>query len=362
MFLDFKLNGVNVIADYFRSMETESMKKLSNMGQEINYSQYNSFDRQSSIKQDVTSITQMKLDSKENSLISDINIKGEDRDTIAIDYKVTVYAEKLEQAQKLAEKLEIDKNIEDQTILFKFEFDDNQESIKMVKVNYEIKVPQDLKLDIVNYKGKLQVGNINSDIKLSNSYAPTIVNNINGKVDIKARFGDLELERVTGETVIENSFNKTFINNVDNNVILKSSYGAIDIENISGDLNLDTKFGGVNLLNINGDLTLDSQYSGCFVKTVKGKISAEVKFGEMEFEDVNNDFIFTGKHSDLKVKLNPNFKDYSIYCYNKYENIRSNINIPVISDGNVKEMKGTIGKGTYNIKISSEHGDIFINQ
>ena len=362
MFFDFKINGVNVIADYFRSMETESMKKLTKLGRSFDYDRYVSADKKLTFKKDAATINKLKMINKKDILFSTAIIKGEKRESINIEYKVTVYADKSEQADEFIKKVKLDQEIKNQTLLLEFKYQNNPDFIKRIKVNYDIRVPKEIVLDIINQNGKLKVNNINQDIIIENARADTVVNNIGGKANLKVAYGKLFVEKVKGKTRIESNFNKTTVKNIEDNAEINSRYSAVEIDEIAGNLKIESKFGGVVVNDIAGDLNISSKYAGITVSAVKGDIKAEAKFGETNFKNVNNNLNFTGKHADIDVKLSSSFNDYTLFCKTENEDIRSNIELPVNSKGEIKEMKGTVGKGTSKINIITENGDIFINQ
>lgn len=352
IFIDFRINGIWVLEGYFKQMQTDSWW-------ENNYS----FDntprayKDSTINIEIEEIDVFKL----NNTFGNVTIKGEDRNDLRVDYKITVYAKNEAEAKKFIKKLDIKKDINEKELKLFLKEVEKPEYIKAIKVEYEIKAPKKLALVINNNYGQMLVSDFNSDLILSNKYDPLKIYNINGKVTARARYANLFMKNIEQDVVVETGYNKTSIDSVKGNLTLNSSYSMVEVENIKGRMKLEGKYGSIWIRDMGGDIELNTKYTGLNGAGIKGKIDAEMRYGELNLSEVKNDLNIKSEYCDLNVNLASELEDYQLDCSSRKGNIISNIELSVQSKDGIKELKGVVGKGTVNIKMHTEYGDIFIN-
>lgn len=197
--------------------------------------------------------------------------------------------------------------------------------IQNITVNYLIKVPQNLNIEVENKFGKVEVSDVKGDAKISNSNGDIIVSRITGSLNTEVRFG------------------KTNVNSVAGDVKIDASNGDVTIENIGGKVDVNNKFGridiletakGINVSNSNGDILINNS------KSFNSDVTVENKFG--------------------KISLNiPENQEGHYKCYTKFGNINSTLSFLNITKENTgATCQGTLGSSNVQFKINNSNGDI----
>ncbi len=351
---DFKINGIRVMESYFRQMETDSLENVNDFDLE----NIPNASTDSTLAVDSSEISSLRM----RNLLGSVSITGENRENIELDYKITVYAEKEETAREFLNEVNVDKRITSGDLDIFLKEVERPQAVRAIKVDYEIRAPERLALDIKNRHGKLEVNNFTDDVVLENYYDEMIVNNIKGDASIRARYGNLYLSYVEGITEVENSYNKASITHLGSDLLLDNSYGEIEMDNISGKADITTRYGSTRIKEIDSDVEIEARYSEIQASEVKGRFDADLKYGELVLTDVKNDLNINARYTDINVFLVPGLRDLSFNCRARHGNISSSFDLPVVQlDDSVKELRGSVGRGDVRIELETEYGDIDIN-
>ncbi|MFW5991695.1 MAG: hypothetical protein ACOCQN_00705, partial [Halanaerobiaceae bacterium] len=184
MVFDFRINGSEVFESYFRQMETGSFHSFGN------------FPQTTAGNVEVSKEVQMAVedvDQKELRLYNEMGsiiIDGEDRNDIELEAEITVYGDEEQIAEDFLAGLEIQNRLSDSRVEIILQQEaEKKPAIKGVKVDYILKAPRKMALDLRNKYGKMEVQNFNSNPILSNQYDQLLVSNIDGNPEIDSRYG-----------------------------------------------------------------------------------------------------------------------------------------------------------------------------
>lgn len=357
MFADFKVNGVKVFEGFFRQLETDSLRELQHGG--INY---NSQGPSADIEvNDILIDINREIDTIYiNNPIGSIDITGEERDDIALSYKITVYAESLELAESLVEKLEIISEEKDNKLVFNLVDVEIPKGVYGIKRDYHLLVPENLFLNIENKYGSLEVSNITNAVLLRNSYDEMNVNNVDGIAELYARYGDVYVKDV-GKLKLESGYNSVDISRVGGDLELEQDYGQTRVSDIRGYAILDSSYGSLYFDGISGNIELNSKYTQVRGSDFKGKFTGKINYGQLQLSDISNDVEVDARYTGLEIDLSKDMNNYQLYCETEYGEINTNLPFQVEEkNNNTKILEGNEGTEDIKINLVSDHSEIDI--
>lgn len=359
MFMDFRLNGIDVFESYFRQMETDSVR---NLRKGIGYGWRGYSDQKTEKTYEFTVDPLEATELFINNRLGSIKIKGEDRQDVKVSYKLTVYADTSEQAEEFIQELEVESRINGsrlELMLARLKYPDY---IVAVLLDYDLLVPRQLALDLTNRFGGLLVSNMANDVDLADFYGEMVVDNIGGKAEILSRYGSLDLSNIEQASRVNLAYGRGKISNVRDNLILISQYSAIELDNLTGKGDFDLNYGSLSFDQVNGEISLNSRYAG-IVGEAGGEFKGKIIYGELTLHGVQSNTSINSRYADLNLYLSPSVKDFRIDCRSSYGAINSNLPFRVLEVGNQgKELKGESGSGAMLIDLDAEHASIRLFQ
>jgi len=175
-----------------------------------------------------------------------ITITGADVTNCSVVAQIRVQAPTEEEAQEIAEQVEIKLEPVGQTLTVKAEKPPKKRR-RSISISYNITVPKQTNVDCDSSYGAIKLSNIDGNVKGKTSSGSITAENIQGLVDLNTSYGRVNCKDISGD-----------------NIKLRSSSGSITAENIKGSAELDTSYGSITCKDISGgDVKL---------KTSSGKI------------------------------------------------------------------------------------------
>ncbi len=160
--------------------------------------------------------------------------------------------------------------------------------------DFEIRVPLDTSLQLMNANGDLVVRDVKGSIELTSRFGDIRIENVNGMVRAQSDNGDITLMSVRegGDLKAETEFGDVDLQELSaNSLIVRSRNGTIRLERVTleGVLDLQTKFGEVTLKDVTAErLTAQSDNGGVRAEVVEleGALDLESDFGDVTAIDV----------------------------------------------------------------------------
>lgn len=355
MITDFNINGVGVFELFFHRLKTESMEEFHIGGGSLGGSQKEfSVDDNMSFKAD--NMESLNI----NNSMGSVKLIGEDRDSIEVDYTITVYARTVERAEEFAKQLEVNKAGES-NIEFSIDKPDNRKGIQAIKVAYNIRAPQYIIPEIKNKYGRMEVSNFINGAKLSNAYEKTEIRDLAGRVKIESKYGDLNVNNIDGEAEIEVAYNDAVISNIGKDLDLEARYCDVELQDVKGSLLFDTNYGEASLENVH-QTDIKSDYTEIDISGIKGELTADMDYGELNVEEINHSMDVRGRYTDIGVELASQLKDYRLDCETEYGDIDTNFPVSYKEDDNEVRVTKKAGTGEVELEIVTDHADIEIDQ
>jgi hypothetical protein len=202
------------------------------------------------------------------------------------------------------------------------------DKINIQSIDYKIKVPEKLNVEVINKFGKIEADSIDGNLKINNANGSINVRSVLGSLTIDNKFGDIIASNVKGSLKLANSNGKIKIENVE---------GSLTAENRFGDIELKNAVGLVDIKNENGTITFTSD------KIVQNDVNLEGKFGS------------------ITLNLNKG-QEGRFNLYSRHGSIKTALPISINKDNSSESTDTNIGSSKYQFNIKNENGSISVNK
>ena len=266
-----------------------------------------------------------------------IEIENWDKDSISVEVIITAESQKLEKLNKMMEQVNIRFTNHDDYLSVTTEWGNSSTAMvfdimglfdsQTITVNYLIKAPKNVELEIENKFGDVQINECTSKLKLDLShgnftarkisYAKSVVvqyGNIKikevNKGDISAKFSDISID-VAGTLNMDLASCDVEIEKI-KSLVLKSLGDEIEIEEIS-------------------EFSFSSSLSNIEIEKLTKTVSGSVKYGSLDVEEIVSSFsgiTLSCQNTDVQLDFQPQIA----YIYNVQLDKGKSFSIP--SEGN----------------------------
>lgn len=234
--------------------------------------------------------------------------------------------------------------------------------IQDIRVNYSIKVPENMSLKVTNRFGGVNLQNIGQSAQIENK---------NGKITAKMIGKDL---------TVENAFGAIDIADVGGDANITNSNGRIDVKKIGGSVSINGKYGEINSSDIKGNLNAEGNNGGMSFKNVAGDVKLSNKFGRISLENANKTVEIKGSNGSItfntdevvqnNVRIENQFGAVSLgllqeqqghfKAETEFGNISSQFGFKIEKDTTHKSMDQRIGENGPEFNLSVQNGNINI--
>ncbi|MFZ2148274.1 MAG: DUF4097 family beta strand repeat-containing protein [Sedimentisphaerales bacterium] len=201
-----------------------------------------------------------------------ITITGADVTDCSVVAQICVQAPTEEEAQKIAEQVEIKLEPVGQTLTVKAE-KPAQKHRRSISISYDITVPKQTNVECASSYGAIKLSNFDGDVKGKTSSGSITAENIQGSAQLDTSYGSVTCRNITGD-----------------NIQLKSSSGSIRAENIVGPVNLNTSYGSITCDDISGgDVKLRTSSGNIKLsKATGGDCDAHTSYGSINVDEIKS--------------------------------------------------------------------------
>ena len=314
--------------------------------------------------------TTEKFDLGIDSRHGDIEVRSWAKNSLQIDYQITVWAEDEETAKEIASEIEIridpEKDASDRatramiTTNYPKEWKLWRNSGSRARVDYWLVVPQQTNLELNNRHGDVSVDDLRGTTTIGNRHGNVSLGAIGGDLNLDAHHGNAEADSIQG------------------NVRFKGSHGNAKLGKVGGNFEGDHRHGHLELDAVGGDLTLTHRHRNAVVHSVGGTIEVSKGHGQIGLRGVRDTFHIDAHHADTHLDV---VSPLSGDCVIKGHHAKVDLSAPADAfasiqasthrgsissefDGNLTKEKrdqqftATPNKDGANLQISSHHGRI----
>lgn len=305
----------------------------------------------------------------------DVNINNWDKNQVLIDVTITVDESKKEKAIELLKYINVNFSNEGNTIkaitdidekFFKgsaFSFRDNTNEFS---IDYDVKVPTDINLDLTNKYGSAFINEISGHSNIKIKYGKLRANKLLrgntkplneiylayskgdieecGWVKLTIKYSKIEIEK-SSALIAVTSYSKMYFNEL-STLACESKYDKYEIGNINNFVGTSA-YTDLKFQKINKKLDLETRYGGCKVEEIPA-----------DFEKIKID----NKYGSIRLNIEEN-ASYKLNGEAKYGNIDypNTGKISRIQDNTETEISGIIGKNRdtqSTVKIYTKYGSV----
>jgi len=307
----------------------------------------------------INSVETLKIINK----FGEVKIYNNRSDSVTIDVVITVEAPNENKADELLEEINIEfgksaKTIKAETIITK-----DFKSRQKFSIDYEVNIPTDKNLDIVNKYGNTIVGELNAngdfDIKYGNFTAGQLNAAEVGKMNLNMEYGkaDVSSGNDINVTVKYSTLNFGELDDL----IMESKYAVVNIQKANS-VNSDSKYDTFNFDEVNS-FEANTKYSHIKIGRLIKSLKVDAGYGGIIVDQVDSEFDFidvTNSYGQIAINLND--ASYLIdaeceYCGISYP--QDNFEGNKISESQTKRVKGKVGTSNGgSVMLRSKYGNI----
>ena len=292
------------------------------------------------------------------------------RNSLQIDYQITVWAGDEEIAKEIASEIEVGIEPEKDasgrvarasiTTNYREEWALWQDNRPRARVDYWLIVPQQANLELHNRHGDVSVHDLGGITTISDRHGNVSLHAIGGDLNIDAHHSNVEADTIRG------------------NVCFKGAYGNVELGKVGGNFEGDYRHGHLELEEVSGNLTLKHRHGSAVFHSVHGVTLVDKSHGPIELEGVRNTFYINSHYADTRIDVaSPLSGDCFIKGHhakvdliapaNAFASIQASAHHGDISsefEGDLSKGKGgrhftaTLGESGANLQVANHHKGI----
>ena len=277
-----------------------------------------------------------QFDLEIDSRHGDIEVKSWTKNSLQIDYQITVWAGDEETAKEIASEIgvqiEPEKDASDRvtrasiTTNYPEEWGLWRNSGSRARVDYWLVVPQQTNLELDHRHGDVSVDDLRGTTTIGSRHGNVSLGAIEGDLHLGAPHGNVEADSIRG------------------NVCFKGGHGNANLGKVGGNFEGDHRHGHLELDEVGGDLTLAHRHGNAVVHSVGGTIEVNKGHGRIELGGVRDTFHIDVHHADPHLDV---VAPFSGDCVIKGHHAKVNLVAP-------ENAFASIQASTYRGSISSE--------
>ncbi|MFC1608016.1 DUF4097 domain-containing protein [Candidatus Latescibacterota bacterium] len=231
-----------------------------------------------------------------------------------------------------------------------------KKKVKRFSISYSIEVPPDIRLNVKNSFGEIEITGVSGDIEITNGYgnliatdlkgtttltnkfgavkvvnikgdaeitsahSPLEINDIYGDLTAVTRHGSIKIVHVEGSARIECGHGSVIVEDISEGTNIVNSHGKVECRNIGGEIDINNSHGSVivedaqsrakiktsfnraTVLRINGDVVVENEHGSVEANTISGSAEINTTFGSVRIDQVEDDVLVTNHHGKISVQ------------------------------------------------------------
>lgn len=301
----------------------------------------------------------LKVDNRFGS----IEIMNWNEDKVSILVEVEIEASSQKKADKALESISVRFKGSRSLVEAYTEIDDKGCNNCEIEIEYTIKMPASMSVDLLQKYGNIQVEEINGSAKLGVKYGDLLAEKLTSEDNaLFVKYGNASIDYIMrGKAEI--GYSELSIDQCDE-LKLKTSYSELSIDK-ANILQIESGYDEFEIETVKG-LEINSQFTEFEIEKIETYLMAELKYGEMEVSGISSAF--------EKIRIDTEFADvelgisgdasYSLVGEFKYGEIEypDNSNVSVEKIGYTgSRISGTVGDGDTGgreVQIIAKHAEV----
>ncbi|WP_299795605.1 hypothetical protein [uncultured Shewanella sp.] len=152
------------------------------------------------------------------------------------------------------------------------DFDSNVSFGNSPYMDLVLKVPSQMKMDIDDGSGSIDISGVDADIKLHDGSGSIAI--LGGKnLDIEDGSGGITLKNVDGEIQLDDGSGSIEIEDVNGDITINDGSGSLSVKNVLGKVTIDDGSGSIDVVNTKGLNIIDSGSGDVSFDQIDGPVS-----------------------------------------------------------------------------------------
>ncbi|MBB3111080.1 hypothetical protein FHS18_003148 [Paenibacillus phyllosphaerae] len=230
---------------------------------------------------------QLKLDSKTITGIElshtsgKVEIRRAAGRMIELKAAITATGSTQEAADLKSKAVQVEQSVKDGKLTFTLSADGKPVDSVAVQVDYELLLPEGLKLQVNSEYGIVSVQGVKSDIEAVSKSGMLEISDTSGKLDLSSYSGNVLLTRITGDIDLTTDFSDAMIEGITGDLDLRTVNGQSVVKRVDGDVTSDSRYGYVNLHDIAGSAAMTSLATDLLLDGVRSDMRVKADDGEI---------------------------------------------------------------------------------
>ena len=224
-----------------------------------------------------------------NNRHGDIGVKSWAKNSLQIDYQITVWAEDTGTAREIASDIEVQIEPETDasdratqvsiTTNYPKEWKVWRNGGSRARVDYWLTVPRQTNLELGNRHGNVSVDGLSGVTTIGNRHGEVSLGAVESDLNLDAHHGNVKADSIQG------------------NVRFNGSHGNVQFGKVGGNFEGDHRHGSLELDAVSGDLTLAHRHGNAVFHSVGGTIEVHKGHGQIELRGVRDAFHIDAHHA-----------------------------------------------------------------
>ena len=310
-----------------------------------------------------------------SNTMGSINIERSQSPILIVDAEKKIRASNKGDAEKLENEIALDIDAKPNRVIIQTHYPDFSKGDSFWEkvfdfrkdnlgwVDYFIKVPADVEIEISSTSGSVAIIDQTGEIDISITSGDIQIKNCEGDISITSTSGNIDIAEILGKVDIRSTSSDALLENIDGNFSLRSTsgqtevyglYGNIDIRKTSGDTRLSTVLGNIEISATSGDIDISQEEGALRISSQSGNV------------DITTTMVNGDKYVAETISGSIDFRipvgiDSRINMETVSGTINTNLPLTVKSFSDQK-LSGELGAGGPRIELSSTSGDIKLEE
>lgn len=236
----------------------------------------------------------------------DIRVEGTEDGTFKVEYVKQISERSKSRAEDVADEIALRTERQGDSLTLSTRRGDLRNRDSRFHTNFNVQLPQGLRLKIVNASGSVFVGRmaadcdvknsrgvvtvefVKSNVKVDNGFESVTARNIEGRVEIVNQRGSIRVEEVVGAVDVATNRKAITINEVRGGpVTVKNYHGSVRLTNVHDKVDIDAIGSGIQASEIDGDVILKNSYQNVTMSNVRGNVDMQTSNSRVRVVEVN---------------------------------------------------------------------------
>lgn len=189
---------------------------------------------------------------------------------------------------------------------------------KRLTTTLNLKIPENLKLKVVNDYGDMNVSGIKNDCTLNAKKGEVeassiqgmltvtcdsemiTLNGVDGDIDVDAKFTEVDIDEVHGNVSIQTSHKQVNVSRIEGNLNVENRHDDVTASDITGTVDINNPGGEVVLSGISGEINVVNSKGDVQITDSSGPVVLSTAYGDVDLENLEADVEVTARYADIE--------------------------------------------------------------